>query len=99
MNARARGPAEPKETDGYAKRADESGRETFLRFDLAVAVELRLDYLVEVIEERRHDEDGAEEDTHECETFLAQVELVDADEDNGEGFEPDVQETVDEGDV
>ena len=99
MDARARGPAEPKETDGYAKGADESGREAFLRFDLAVVVELRLDYLVEVIEERGHDEDGAEEDAHERETFLAEVELVDADEDDGEGFEPDVQETVDEGDV
>ena len=90
VDARARRPAEPKETDGYAKGADESGREAFLRFDFAVVVELRLDYLVEVIEERGHDEDGAEEDAHERETFLAQIELVDADEDDGEGFEPDV---------
>ena len=99
VNARARGPAEPKETDGYAKGADESGREAFLGFDLAVVVELRLDYLVEVIEERRNDEGGAEEDAHERETFLAEVELVDADEDDGKGFEPDVQEAVDESDV
>ena len=99
VDARARGPAEPKETDGYAKGADESGREAFFRFDLAVVVELRLDCLVEVIEERRNDEDGAEEDAHERETFLAQVKLVDADEDDGKGFEPDVQEAVDKGDV
>ena len=99
VDAQARRPAEPKKTDGYAKSAHESGREAFLRFDLAVVVELRLDYLVEVIEERGHDEDGAEEDANERETFLAQIELVDADEDDGEGFEPDVQETVDEGDV
>ena len=99
MDTRARRPAEPKETDGYAKGANESGREAFLRFDLAVVVELRLDDLVEVIEERGHDEDGTEEDSHERETFLAQFELVDADEDDGTGFEPDVQETVDEGDV
>ena len=99
MDARARRPAEPKETDGYAKGADKSWWEAFLRFDLAVVVELRLDHLVEVIEERGDDQDGAEEDAHERETFLAQVELVDADEDDGKGFEPDVQEAVDEGDV
>ena len=99
MDAWARGPAKPKETDWYAKGADESGREAFLGFDLAVVVELRLDDLVEVIEERGDDEGGAEEDAHERETFLAEVELVDANEDNGKGFEPDVQETINEGDV
>ena len=74
-------------------------QEAFLGREFAVFVELRLDHLVEVVEERGDDEDGAEENTHECETLFPQVELVDAFEDDGEGFEPDVQEAVNEGDV
>ena len=54
---------------------------------------------MEVVEEGWDDEDGAEEDADECEAVLAEVEVVNAFEDDGEGFEPDVEEAVDEGDV
>ena len=84
MNAGACRPAEPEETDRDAEAADKSWREAFFGCELAVFVELGLDNFMEVVEEWRDDEDGAEEDSHECESFLAQVEFVDAFEDDGE---------------
>ena len=90
MDAWTCGPAEPEEADWYAKGADESRRESFLRFNLAVIVKSRFDYFIQIVEEWRDDEDSAEENSYECKTFLAKVEVVDAFEDDGEGFEPDV---------
>ena len=78
VDARARRPAEPKETDRYAKGVPtKAGGKRFLRFDLTLLVRLQLDHPVEVIEEKGGpDEDGAEEDTQERETFLAHVRLT-----------------------
>lgn len=90
MDAGARGPAEPEEADGDAEGADEGWREAFLRCEFAVGVELRFHYFVEVVEKGWDDEDGADEDADEGQAFFAQVEFVDAFEDDGEGFEPDV---------
>ena len=84
MDAGARGPAEPEKADGDAEGADERGRETFLGLEFAVFVELGFDYPVEVIKEWWDDEDGAEEDAYECQTFFGQVEFINAFEDDGE---------------
>ena len=43
-----------------------------------------------------HCDESANEDTEESEAALAEVEFVDPVEDNGEGFEPDVEEAVHE---
>ena len=84
MDAGARGPAEPEKADRDAEGADESRREAFLGLEFAVFVELGFDHLVEIIEEWWNDEDGAEEDAYECQTFFVQVEFIDAFEDDGE---------------
>lgn len=52
---------------------------------------------VEIEEEGGDNDKGSYEDADESETFLAEVKVVDAFEDDGEGFEPDVEEAVDEG--
>lgn len=60
MDARACGPAEPEETDGNAEGADESWRKALFGLEFAVFVELRFDYLVEVVEEGWDDDDCAD---------------------------------------
>jgi len=69
--------------------------EAFFWFQFAVLVEMGLDDFVEVVEEGGNDEDVAAEDADEGETFFAEVEFVDIFEDDGEGFEPDIEEAVD----
>ncbi len=49
-----------------------------------------------IVEERDHGGGGAEQDTDEGETFGAEGEVVGGDENDGEGFEPEVEEAVDE---
>lgn len=95
----ARRPAEPEEADGDAEGADEGRREAVLWFDLAFGIEFRFHVLVDVPEKRTHGQKGAYEDAEEGEALLLEGELVDTDEDDGEGFEPEVEERVDEGDV
>ena len=56
---------------------------------------MRLYVAVEVVEEWGNDEAGADEDADESETFLAETKVVEFDEDDGEGFEPNIEETVD----
>ena len=92
-------PAEPEETDGDEAAAYTSGREPILWFDVAVGVESGLEPLVEPVVEGGNHEEGADEDADVGEALLAEVEVVDAHEDDGEGLEPDVEEAVDEGDV
>ena len=91
VDARPGAPSEPKETDGDEEGADHGGRETFLGLQLAVRVELGLGVLVRVPEERGDGEEGADEDAEESKTEFAETEAVDADEDDGEGLEPDVE--------
>ena len=62
-------------------------------------VKLGLDEFVGVVEEGDQDDDGTEEDAEEGEAFETLGEVVDLAEDDGEGLEPEVEETVDEGDV
>lgn len=49
-----------------------------------------------VVEERDHGDDGAEQDADEGETLGAEGEVIGEDENDGEGFEPEVEEAVDE---
>lgn len=81
------------------ERADKARRQSFLRLELAILVELRFEVLVEIPEEGRDGNESADQDAQVCEAFLAEAEVVDANEDDDEGLEPDVQEAVDEGDV
>ena len=67
--------------------------------DLAVLIELRLQEFVQIQEVRRDGDEGADEDAEICKTFGTEVEVVDFDEDDHEGLEPDVQEAIDERDV
>ena len=95
MNVRASRPSEPKHADGDTKRTDKGRWEAFFGLEFALGVELGFDVAVEVVEEGGYDEDGADEDAGEGETFFAETEVVGSYEDDGEGFEPDVEEAVD----
>ncbi len=99
MDVRASGPAEPEEADWDEKGANERGLQADLGADVTVLIHLWLDVLVVEVEEGAHDDDGAEEDADEGEALGAEGEVVDLDEDDGEGFEPEVEEAVDEADV
>lgn len=57
-------------------------REPFFGFEFAILVELRFDYYIEVVEEWRDNNHCAEQDSHERQTFFAQLELVNALEDD-----------------
>ena len=79
------------ETDGDEEGADAGGREAFLGRELAVCgAEGGLVGSVEVVPEAGHDDQAADEDPDEGEARKARVEMVDALEDEGEGFEPEV---------
>ena len=54
------GPTEPEEADGDTEGTDESWREAFLGCEFALLIELRLNYLIEIVEKRRNDEECAE---------------------------------------
>ena len=97
MHIRSCTPSEPEEADGYCERADESGGKALFGFYGVGGGfgELGFYVAVQVEEERGDDDDGAEEDADEGETFFWEVEVVDAGEDEVEGFEPDVEEGID----
>lgn len=99
MHGRARRPPEPEQADGDAEGADEGWGEAVLGFEVAGGAEEGFHVLVDVPEEGRHDGEGADEDAEEGEPGGARGEVVDGDEDEGERFEPEVEESVDEGDV
>ena len=99
MYVRASRPAEPEEADRYTECADKRWWKTVLGLEFALVVELRLDVLVHVPEEWRDDDEDADQDAEKGEAFHTQVEAVDVDEDDDEGFEPAVEKAVDEGDV
>ena len=99
MDRRARRPAEPKQADGQKERADHGGLQTNLGSEFAVVVELGLDELVAVVEKGHHEGEGTDEDAEEGEPFEALGEVIDMAKDNGEGLEPEVEETVGERNV
>ena len=99
MDVCARTPAEPEQADGDAEGADDARVEALLGLDLALLVELRLEESVQVPEVGRDGDQGADEDSEISETFGAEVEVVDVDEDDHERLEPDVEDAVDERDV
>ena len=99
MDRRARRPAEPEEANGQEEGAEHRGLQTDLGPEFAVLVEFGLDEFVAVVEEWGDDDEGAEENAEEGEAFEALGEMVDLAEDDGERFEPKVEQTVNEGDV
>ena len=99
MDRRARRPAEPEEADGQEEGAQHRGLQTDLGAEFSVLVEFGLDEFIAVVEEWWDDDEGAEEDAEEGEAFETLGEMVDLAEDDGERFEPEVEQAVDEGDV
>ena len=99
VDGRAGRPAEPEEADGDEEGADEGGLEADFGAEEAPLVELRFDVSVVVEEEGDHDDEGAQEDAEEGQAFGPEGEVVDFDEDDGEALEPEVEESVDEGQV
>lgn len=94
------GPAKPEEGDGEGESADAGWGQLFLWRDVPVFVEffgLVFVFPVEVAWDG--EADCGDEDAEEGETALSEVEAVDFAEDYGEGFEPDVEDAIDEGDV
>ena len=68
-------------------------------FDLAIFVKQRLHVFVDVPEERRHGNERADQNPQEGKTLGPEGKVVDTDEDDGEGFKPEIEEGVDQGDV
>lgn len=99
MNRCARRPAEPEQADGNEERADHRGLETDLGPEFAILVELGLDEFVAVVEKGPQNDEGPDEDAKKSETFEAMGEVVDLAEDDGEGLEPEVKETISQGNV
>lgn len=99
MDRRARRPAEPEQAGGDEERADHSGLQTDLGPEFAICVELGLDESIAVVVKGHQDDQGADEDAEEGEAFEALGEVVDIAEDDGEGLEPEVEETIGESDV
>lgn len=99
MDITSRALSEPGQANRNTKSPDKSRLESNLGFNFAILTELRLLGPVQVEEEGRGDDQGADEDASEGAAFLAGSEIVGACEDYDEGFEPDVGKAVDAGDV
>lgn len=97
MNRRARRPAEPEQADRDEEGAHHGGLQTDFGPEFSVLVELGLDVLVKVVEKGYHDDESTHEDAEEGKAFDALGEVVDLAEDDGEGLEPKVEETIGEG--
>jgi len=84
VNACSRGPAKPEEGDGNTEAADAGWPEAKLWLYVAVIVEARFEVVLQVDEERWDDSQCADEEPEVRETFLAQAEVIDLDEDDNE---------------
>ena len=94
MNTGSCTPSEPEQTNRNTERAYKRGWETIFRPKLPVGSEFGLEPEVEIPEEGRDYEDVADEDPKKGETIFGEIEAVDTFEDDGEGFEPDVEEAI-----
>ena len=99
MHARPRCPSKPEQTNRDEERANDCDGHTLLRSELAIGVILGLLHVIQVGEEWWHDNERANEKAEERQTNHLLPPMVDADEHNREGFEPDVQKRVDQADV
>lgn len=93
-------PAEPEERDGEGEASDAGWGQLSFRCDVPVLVKV-FGLVFPFPPEVAGDGDGAggDKDAEEGEAAFAGVEAVDFAEDYREGFEPDVEDAVDEGDV
>jgi hypothetical protein len=72
----------------------------FLRCDVAiVAVVFSLEEVLPAAVERDRHSIAADNYSKEGEAAFTEVEAVDLFEDDGEGFEPEIEDAVDEGDI
>jgi len=92
-------PSEPEKTDWNAESAEERWWQSLLRLDVACVIEFGFLVVLEVGEVGWNGNDCANRDTKEGGTLETEREAIDFDKDDWEGFEPDVQKTVDEGNV
>ena len=85
-----RGPSEPEETDWEENGSKYGDGHTFLRFQLALVVVLWFLYVVQVGEEGRHDGERANGNPEKRQAEDLSPPMVDTDENEWKGFEPDV---------
>ena len=95
----AGGPAEPEEADGDEEGADEGGLQAEFGAEEALVVELRFEVAVEVVEEGDDDDEASDGDAEEGEALTLEREAVHVDEYDGEALEPEIEQSVDQGDV
>ena len=99
MHVRTCAPAEPEQTNWDAEGSHAASVQALFGLDLAVLVELRLEVCVHVPEVGRDDDQGSDENAKVGDTFETEREVINFDKDDDERLEPDVQDTIDEGDV
>jgi hypothetical protein len=92
-------PSEPKQAYRNEQGADDRNGRAFLRLELTIDVILWLLHVIRVGEEGGHDDKRADEQAKEGEAHELLLALVDADEHDREGLEPNVEESVDEADI
>jgi len=93
-------PAKPEEWNWQCKCTHTGRWHLPFRWEVSIGIEvawLVLPFPVKVRRDR--DADCWDKNAHESEAALARIEAVDFREDDWEGFEPGVEDTVDEGDV
>ena len=99
MYALARCPSEPEQAYGDDQSTDNRDRHPLFWLQVTLLVILGLLNVIQVREERGHDEECADEQAKERQANELLTPVVDTDEDDGEGLEPYVEERVDQADV
>jgi len=92
-------PSKPKEANRNAESAEEGWWESLLGLDVTLVVEFGLLVVVQVGKVEWNGKNSANHNTQESSSLQTEREAVHLHKDNWEGLEPDVQKTVNEGDV
>jgi len=96
VHALARCPSKPEQTYRDEQSADDGDGHAFLWLQLSLVVILGLLDVIQVREERGHDDECANEQSEERQADELLAPVVDTEKHDGEGLEPDVQERIDE---
>ena len=99
MYALAGCPSKPEQRNRGEESTNDCDGHTLLGFQLAIGVILGLLHIIQVGEERWHDEERANEKAEEGQAKELLPPTIDTDEDDWEEFKPDVEKGVDEADV